>query len=48
MSVKLYNFHKANSNFDKGDRDDSSVSVLAVAISIWPGIGVEQENPAAR
>ena len=30
MSVKLYNFHKANSNFDKGDRDDSSVSVLAV------------------
>ena len=30
MSVKMYNFHKANSNFDKGDRDESSVSVLAV------------------
>jgi hypothetical protein len=29
-AVKVYNFHKANSTFDKGDRDESSVSVLAV------------------
>jgi hypothetical protein len=30
MSVKMYNFNKAGSNFDKGNRDDESVSVLAV------------------
>ncbi len=30
VSVKMYNFHKASSNFDKGDRDDSSVSVVSV------------------
>ena len=30
MSVKMYNYNKANSNFDKGDRDDSSMSVVSV------------------
>ena len=29
-SVKMYNFHKANSSFDKGERDESSVSILCV------------------
>jgi hypothetical protein len=29
-SVRMYNFNKANSNFDKGERDDTSVSVLSV------------------
>ena len=29
-SVLMYNFNKANSNFDKGERDDTSVSTLSV------------------
>ena len=29
-SVRVYNFHKANSNFDKGDRDSESTSELRV------------------
>jgi hypothetical protein len=32
--VRMYNFHKGNSSFDKGDRDESSVSVLAVGQAI--------------
>ena len=30
LSVRLYNFVKANSNFDRGDRDDASVSTVRV------------------
>jgi hypothetical protein len=30
LSVRVYNFHKANSNFDKGERDDASTSELAI------------------
>ena len=30
LSVRLYNFAKANSNFDRGDRDDASVSTVRV------------------
>jgi hypothetical protein len=29
-SVRMFNFHKANSNFDKGERDETSVSILSV------------------
>jgi hypothetical protein len=29
-SVRVYNFHKANSNFDKGDRDNESTSELRI------------------
>ena len=29
-AVRLYNFHKANSNFDKGDRDPESTSELRI------------------
>ena len=29
-AVRVFNFHKVNSTFDKGDRDDSSVSILTV------------------
>ena len=29
-AVRVFNFHKANSTFDKGDRDESSVSILMV------------------
>lgn len=28
--MKMYNYHKASSNFDKGDRDEASTSILAV------------------
>ena len=30
LSVKLYNFAKANANTDRGERDDSAVSTLRV------------------
>ena len=30
LSVRLYNFVKANSNFDRGDRDDASASTVRV------------------
>lgn len=29
-AVRVFNFHKGQTTFDKGDRDDSSVSILAV------------------
>lgn len=29
-AVRIFNFHKGNTTFDKGDRDDTSVSILTV------------------